>query len=133
MALYGLGLAFQHKGQHRKGLGEFRKSYESSGGGAAAVMLLGVTHALSGRTKSADKELAKLRGLAKQGYVPSVYEAFVHVALGDLDRAFEALYRAVEERSSYMIFLNVQPSFENMRSDRRYADLLKLFGDRPLC
>jgi TolB-like protein/Flp pilus assembly protein TadD len=128
MALYGLGLAYQLKGQHRKGLGEFRKAYKSPGGKTAGVMLMGVSHALEGRRRDAEKELAKLRGLAGRGYVPAVYEAFIYVALDDLDKAFEALQRACEERSSFMIFLNVQPSFGKLRLDRRYEDLMKSFS-----
>jgi TolB-like protein/Flp pilus assembly protein TadD len=123
MALYGLGLSYHHKNQHREGLSEFQKAYVSSGGEVAAVMFMGVTHALAGRKKAAEKELAKLGALAKQSYVPAVYSAFIFVALNDLDRAFEWLHKAFEERSSYLIFLNVQPSFEKLRADPRYRDL----------
>jgi TolB-like protein/Tfp pilus assembly protein PilF len=128
MALYGLGLSYHHKGQPRKGLDEFRKAYESSGGEVAAVMFMGITHAMAGRRPAAEKELMKLRDMAKHSYVPAIYQAVIYVALQDLDRAFESLYRACEERSSYMIFLNVQPSFENLRSDARYGDLLRTLG-----
>lgn len=123
MALYGLGLSYHHKNQHREGLSEFQKAYVSSGGEVAAVMFMGVTHALAGRKKAAEKELAKLAILAKQSYVPAVYSAFIYVALNDLDLAFESLQKACEERSSYLIFLNVQPFFEKVRADQRYRDL----------
>jgi TolB-like protein/Tfp pilus assembly protein PilF len=128
MALYGLGLSYHHKNQHHQGLNEFQKAYASSGGEVASVMFMGVTHALAGRKKAAEKELAKLQTLAKQSYVPAVYQAFIYVALNDLDRAFESLLKACEERSSYLIFLDVQPSFENLRADPRYKDLLKQLG-----
>jgi TolB-like protein/Tfp pilus assembly protein PilF len=124
MALYGIGLSYHHKGQHRQGLSEFQKGYISTGGDPAAVMFMGVTHALAGRKKAAEKALAKLQTVAKQIYVPAVYPAFIYIALDDLDRAFESLHQACEERSSYMIFLNVQPSFEKLRADPRYRDLL---------
>jgi TolB-like protein/Tfp pilus assembly protein PilF len=123
MALYGLGLSYHHKSQHREGLSEFQKAFLSSGGEVAAVMFMGVTYALAGRKKAAEKELAKLGALAKQSYVPAVYSAFIYVALNDLDRAFESLHKACEERSSYLIFLNVQPFFEKLRADPRYRDL----------
>jgi TolB-like protein/Flp pilus assembly protein TadD len=123
MALYGLGLSYHHKNQPREGFSEFQKAYVSTGGDIAAVMFLGLTHALAGRKKAAEKELAKLKALAKRTYVPAVYSAFIYVALHDLDRAFEALYKACEERSSYLIFLNVQPYFERLRADPRYRDL----------
>jgi TolB-like protein/Tfp pilus assembly protein PilF len=124
MALYGLGLSYHHKKEYRRGLSEFQKAYVSTGGDIAAVMFMGVTHALAGHKKAAEKELAKLRALAKQKYVPAVYSAFIYVALNDLDRAFECLHKACEERSSYLVFLTVQPSFENLRLDPRYEELL---------
>jgi TolB-like protein/Flp pilus assembly protein TadD len=123
MALYGLGLSYHHKNQHREGLSEFQKAYVSSGGEVAAVMFMGVTHALAGRKKAAEKELARLRALSKQSYVPAVYSAFIYVALNDLDRAYESLHKACDERSSYLIFLNVQPFFEKLRADPRYREL----------
>ena len=123
MALYGLGLSYHHKKQHRKGFSELQKAYASSGGEVAAVTCMGVTHAFAGNKKAAEKELAKLQRLSRLRYVPAVYFAFIHVALNDLDRAFESFHKAYEERSSYLIFLNVQPSFEKLRSDPRYEAL----------
>lgn len=129
MALYGLGMSYQLKDRHGPALREFQKAHASSGGEAAAIMFLGVSHALAGHKKSAEKELAKLRTPpARQTYVPAVYPAFIYVALGDVDRAFEWLYRAYEERSSYLIWLNVQPAFERLRSDRRFEDLVRRLG-----
>ena len=125
MALYGLGLSFQQKSEHQRGFGEFQKAYVSTGGDIAAVMLMGVTHALAGRRQAAEQELVKLSGLAQHRYVPAIYSAFIHVALSDLDRAFEFLNKACEERSSYLVFITVQPSFDVVRLDPRYGDLLK--------
>jgi hypothetical protein len=73
--------------------------------------------------RGSEKELAELGVLAKRSYVPAVYSAFIYVALDDLDRAFESLHKACDERSSYLIFLNVQPFFEKLRADPRYRDL----------
>jgi len=128
MALYGLGLAYHHKHLPEQGFKEFQKALEVYGSEAAAIMLMGVNHAIAGDRKAAEKELTALRGLSKQKYVPSLYSAFIYSVLGDLDRAFESLERACKERSSYLIFLNVQPSLNNLRSDPRYQDLVTRIG-----
>jgi len=125
MALYGRGLSFHHMNQPHRGRQEFQQAYVSTGGDIAAVMFIGITHALAGRKKAAEKELAKLRALSKQRYIPAVYFAFIYVALNKLDRAFECLHAACEERSSYLVFMSVQPSFENLRSDPRFEALLR--------
>jgi hypothetical protein len=115
-----------------QGLNEFKHAYASFGGAAATVMLVGVTHGLAGDRNAAEAELAKLQELGSQKYVPAVYSAFIYVALNDLDNAFEWLKKACEERSSYLIFLNVQPSMDNLRSDARFQNLLRTVGLRPL-
>lgn len=128
MALYGLGLAYGLKNLPMEGSSEFQKAHTSSGGEVAAVMLVGVTHALAGHRKAVDVELARLHALSRQKYVPAVYFAFIYIALNDLDPAFEWLRRACEERSTYLIFLNVQPSLDRVRADPRYQHLLNRVG-----
>jgi TolB-like protein/Tfp pilus assembly protein PilF len=128
MALYGLGLSYHHKRLPEQGSIEFERALTFFRGEAAAVMLMGVAHALAGNRESALKDLAQLHDLSRQKYVPAVYSAFIYVAMNDLDHAFEYLHKACDERSSYMIFLNVQPSFESLRSDPRYPDLIKRVG-----
>ena len=128
MALYGLGLSYHHKRLPEQGSIEFERALTFFRGEAAAIMLVGVAHALAGHSESALKDLAELHDLSRQKYVPAVYSAFIYVALNDLDHAFEYLHKACDERSSYMIFLNVQPSMESLRSDPRYPDLIKRVG-----
>jgi TolB-like protein/Tfp pilus assembly protein PilF len=128
MALYGLGLSYHHKRLPEQGSIEFERALTFFRGEAAAVMLMGVAHALAGHRESAVKDLAELHELSRQKYVPAVYSAFIYVALNDLDHAFDYLHKACDERSSYMIFLNVQPSFESLRSDPRYPDLIQRVG-----
>jgi len=128
MALYGLGLTYQHKNLPQECFSEIQKAYVSSGGEAAAVMLIAAIGALSGQRETAQAELSRLQALASQKYVPAVYFALIHAALNNLDDAFEWLQKACEERSSYLIFINLQPAIENLRSDSRYQILLKKIG-----
>ena len=45
--------------------------------------------------------------------------------LGEKDKAFEWLEKAFEERAHTMMFLKVAPNLDPLRSDRRFADLLR--------
>jgi hypothetical protein len=45
-----------------------------------------------------------------------------------VDRAFEWLAKAYQERASDLVFLRVQPAFDNLRSDPRYAELERTIG-----
>jgi hypothetical protein len=48
------------------------------------------------------------------------------VALGETDRAFEWLDRAVEERSSDLVYLKVDPKLDRLRADPRFGKLLRM-------
>ena len=63
------------------------------------------------------------------GYWP-IGVAEVYTRLGDKDRAFLWLERAWDERSGWM-FLKIDPVWDNLRSDPRFADLLRRIGFPP--
>ncbi len=42
--------------------------------------------------------------------------------------AFELLEIAYQERGSWLVFLGAMPKFRNIRTDPRYADLLRRMG-----
>jgi len=54
--------------------------------------------------------------------------ALVYIGLGDLDQAFESLSVALRQRSWYLVFLNVDPAFEPLRGDPRFARLVSEVG-----
>ena len=54
--------------------------------------------------------------------------ALVHIALGETDRAFEWLEKAIEARDWQMALLNVEPAFDLLRSDQRFAALVERVG-----
>jgi hypothetical protein len=54
--------------------------------------------------------------------------ATVYAGLGDRDKAFEWLEKAYQERSPRLTWLKVEPMLDSIRSDPRYADLLRRMG-----
>jgi hypothetical protein len=48
--------------------------------------------------------------------------------LGDKDQAFEWLEKAYEARDEFIRLVRVDPTFDNLHSDPRYADLLRRMG-----
>jgi hypothetical protein len=51
-----------------------------------------------------------------------------YLGLGETDQAFAWLERAFEEQSNILQFLKVHPYFDPIRSDPRFADLLRRTG-----
>jgi TolB-like protein/Flp pilus assembly protein TadD len=71
------------------------------------------------------KTLAFLEEAAKYAYVSSVHFAVLHAKLGQNDQAFAWLEKAFEERQPWLGQLHTDPQFERLRSDRRFADLVR--------
>ena len=57
--------------------------------------------------------------------------AEIYAQLGEKDRAFTWLVKAYEERYFMMMYLKVAPNLDPLRSDPRFADLLRRVGHRP--
>jgi serine/threonine-protein kinase len=86
---------------------------------------LGRTFALSGRKKQALDVLRKLEDYAKERYVSPLEFAWIHFALGDTDLGFRWLAKASDDRSFDLISLKVDPRFDPLRDDERFATLLQ--------
>ena len=77
-------------------------------------------------------QLLEIRG---RQYAAASNIARVYAGLGDNDKAFEWLEKALEERTGELVFLNRLTKIgtgeswgKNFRSDRRFADLLQRIG-----
>jgi adenylate cyclase len=89
---------------------------------------LGITYAKMGRREDARRVLDQLIQKSRQQYVTADSIAAVYVALGEKDEAFRWLDRAVEEHSGSFYSYMFCPEFRPLRSDPRFADLLRRIG-----
>ena len=124
-----LGLSYVQKSMYKEGIAEFEKAVAISSGNTLLLSGLGYAYAASGRRADAQKMLDQLSEISKQKYVPAAYRAYIYVALGEKDRAFESLERGYEERLISVI--RVDPAFDPLRSDPRFADLLRRMNLQP--
>jgi tetratricopeptide (TPR) repeat protein len=82
------------------------------------------------RREEAEEIMARLEAESRQQYVRAEYLAMGHAALGNFDKAFESLERAYQARSGGLIYLHLDPGYDPLRGDPRYADILKRIGVR---
>lgn len=128
-ALQYLPLVYVQKGMHAEALQALENieaAPESSGITAAAVP--GYVHAASGRIKEARIMVEELKRVREQRYVSEVSIAQIYTALGEKDEAFAWLEKAYEERAFQMQYLKVEPRWDSLRADPRFADLLRRVG-----
>ena len=89
--------------------------------------LLGRAYAMAGEKSKAVKILEELTDMSRLRYVSPFDIAVVHAGLGDRDAAFECLEGAYQQRVFRIIELTF-PMFDDLRSDRRWVDLVQRVG-----
>lgn len=85
-------------------------------------------HARMGKRAEAESELAKALQLSRGKTVSSGAVALTYAALGDKDKAYLWLEKALRENSSFMTSLKFWSVFDPLRSDPRFTDLLNRVG-----
>jgi hypothetical protein len=86
---------------------------------------LGEGYAALGRESEAQRLAVELEALSENHYVPEHLIALVYSALNDKEKAFTWLERADEARDACLIWLRVDPGYDPLRSDPRFAQLLR--------
>jgi tetratricopeptide (TPR) repeat protein len=123
-----LGLLYVQKGMYEQAIAEYLKAKDLSPDDHHIAALIGHAYALSGKPDKARTTLSDLRALAKHKYVQPWSIAMIYVGLGEKDQAMAWLEKAYEDRSSYMVYLKVEPMLDSLRSDSRFNDLLRRMG-----
>jgi adenylate cyclase len=127
-ARFRLGQAYLQTGSIEEAVKEFEEAVTLSDRKARPLALLGYAYGLSGDRTAAERMLKELNELAKKRYVSSLEIARLHLALGETDQVFDCFNKAVEEREGWLIWVKLEPSFDSLRSDPRYAELLRRMG-----
>jgi len=81
-----------------------------------------------GQTDEAEAILARLEEESRHQYLRAEIIAMGYAAVGDLDNGFASLERAYQARSAGLLYLHLDPGYEALRGDPRYADLVKRIG-----
>jgi len=123
-----LGLLYRITGRHESAISAGEKGVSLSGGSPLMRAALAHTYGKSGMAKEAQQVLDDLTELANHKYVASHFFAGIHIGLGDGDRAIEYLEKSYEEHSHWLIYLHLDPSMDDLRSDPRFQDLLRRVG-----
>lgn len=118
-----LGQPYDRKGSYAEAIAAYQKAIDLSRRTTNILGLLGHADAVSGRRGEALKILKELREVGAHGYVSPYDLALVYTGLGDKENAINQLNRAFEERAGWIIAIKVEPMFDPLRSDPRFADL----------
>ena len=127
-----LGLAYAMKRMYPQAVAEYDKIANqdkvTAAGNQFVAGTLGWVYAVSGTRTNALKIAQEFRELSTHVYVDFYWSGAIYAGLGDKDEAFRLLEKSYQEHSADMPYLAVDPFWYGLRSDPRYADLLRRIG-----
>jgi serine/threonine protein kinase/Tfp pilus assembly protein PilF len=120
-----LGLVLTQQGAYAEAERAFREAITLSPDLSYATA--GVAHVLarSGRRREAEAIVAELEARARDRYVTPVAFCIAHLGLGNVDQVFHWLERAYQDRRGWLTYVKVDPIFDPVREDPRYAAFLR--------
>jgi TolB-like protein/Tfp pilus assembly protein PilF len=119
--------AYIEKGMYSEAVAASRKArdvYDST----RPVSFIGFALAKSGKQAEARAELEGLLKLSEERYVSPYNIAMIYNGLGERDETLAWLERGIQKRDPRLAFLKVEPKWNNLRDDPRFAELLREVG-----
>ena len=116
--------AYEQLGKYEEALAYVRKLQETMNDPSAGLPRLATIYARMGKRREAMEILKKVEQEAPND---NQSLAVIYAALGDRDHALAALDRGVQTRS-VMPFVFVDPQLDPLRSDPRFAELVRKVG-----
>jgi serine/threonine protein kinase/Flp pilus assembly protein TadD len=127
---YGLGIVILcmmlfHAKQFEEAIEAGRKAVEMLGRTPYTLSWLASAYAAADRREECDALLQEIEQMAGARYVSPYLLAMVYCNLGEEERAFAELERALLIRDARLVWLGVDPQFDRLRHDTRFTRLLK--------
>jgi tetratricopeptide (TPR) repeat protein len=121
-----LARSYVAQGKYPQAIGELQKALVFNERQPFLLGTLAHAYARAGQREDALKLVSELRRIEaeKPGYAPFGM-IWAYAGLDDKEQTFAYLERAYEERAGRMVWLNVDPVLEPLRSDPRFKDLVR--------
>ena len=128
LALRRLGQAYSQQHRYEEAIEAFLKAIANSDNDSETMAALGHTYAVSDRPVEAQRMLDELIEMSRRIYVSPYSIARIHTGMGNTEQALEWLEKACEQRHGILAYLKVEPVFDPLRRETRFADLLRKMG-----
>ncbi|MEK6323860.1 MAG: protein kinase [Acidobacteriota bacterium] len=126
-----LGLAYLKQRHYDEAIVELQKGVELSGRAGQFLADLGYCYAVMGKQAEALQILRELKERHARHEAIGMNLAQVYAGFGDRDQVFAWLEKDFQQRSGVLPYITWWVNFDDLRSDPRYADLLRRMGLQP--
>ena len=123
-----LGKIYVQQKKYSEAIEKFQKAREFSESNTETIAVMGHALAVSGKRSEAKKVLDELMSMAKQRYVPPYNIGIVFAGLAEREQALAWLEKAYEDRDVRLVFLKVEPKWDDLRAHPRFTSLLHRVG-----
>jgi TolB-like protein/Flp pilus assembly protein TadD len=122
------GMTLNAVGQYAEAVTLSEKTLENDPNNQQMLMVAGYAYGRLAKRADAERVIEKFREISKTQYVIPSFVAVVFGAMGEKDKAFAELEKSIEQRDSWFRWAKVEPLFDPLRDDPRFAGLLKQMG-----
>ena len=123
-----LAMVYAHLGKYEEAVAECQKVIASSGRDPYPLGTLGYVYAIAGKHPEARNILEELTKIPDPGLLVLYSRAMVSAALSEADQTFELLNKTCDGRLALLLYLKVNPIFDNLRADLRFQLLVQRVG-----
>jgi TolB-like protein/DNA-binding winged helix-turn-helix (wHTH) protein/Tfp pilus assembly protein PilF len=123
-----LGANFVAQARFAEAQAEYQRYVDLTGERSVALGYFAHARGLAGDSRGARALLAELEGAAARGYVPAYQLGLAYLGLGEREHAIEWFERSRDQRSDFVLYLGVDPFFDSLRNEPRFASLLRSIG-----
>jgi TolB-like protein/DNA-binding winged helix-turn-helix (wHTH) protein/Flp pilus assembly protein TadD len=120
-----LGRAYEQKGMYPEAIIEFEQAGTALKDWPVIIAAAGHAYARWGHKAEATAAMRRMNELTKEKYVTPYGVALIYAGLDDKDQAINWLQNAYEDRSHWLVWLKLDPRFDNIRPDPRLQELLQ--------
>jgi DNA-binding winged helix-turn-helix (wHTH) protein/TolB-like protein/thioredoxin-like negative regulator of GroEL len=127
---WALGRAYLQQAKYQEAIAVLQEELQRTRANPPLLATLGYTYAISGRRDEALKILTEMKALARTKYFSPMSMVLIYPGLGEPEQALDWLEKAYAERSHRLAFLKVDPLFDSLRANPRFAAQQQRIGLR---
>ncbi|MDQ3648978.1 MAG: protein kinase [Acidobacteriota bacterium] len=126
VAHFVLGYCYAAKGMYAEAIAAYQEAIMLGEDSPSVQIYLGYAYAKAGERERAQAILKRLK--TSEGYVSPSELALLYESLGEREQAFVSLEKAFAAHDLQLQYLGVEPTFDPLRADPRFRDLLRRVG-----
>lgn len=127
-----LGQIYEQQGRYEEAIAASENARDLSGGHPATLASLVHMLAGAGRAQEAGELLGKLTNISLRQHVSPYWLALAYAGVGETSAALDQLEKAYGQHDVILVWLGTEPRLDKLRSEPRFAELLRRIGLSPL-